>query len=199
MTSEERQSRCAYGFNCEAMMQQPGLEAKDCENRDVCGTITGLNEDEYVELLAERERYRVNRGQAARMLLMMRGNSQSPESLGIVGQVENLKRYIEQVENYLESNFSDRYIAPVGCEAHRYNVKRSKGIYWYNKLTSKEAIFEPAIKEEKVKVIHLSKDEDSRNLLGRDGIERRNKLLETKTRLKQAEELLQQVLALLQE
>lgn len=196
--TREKKSRCAYGFNCGAMMQQPGIEAEECANREVCRTIPNLDGEEFVELLAERERVRLNRGEAARMLLMMRGNPQSIESLGVAEQIRNLKQEIEQIETHLQGNFNDRYIAPTGCEAHRYNVKRPIGIYWYNKLTSKEAIFEPAIKEEKVKVIHLSKDDDDRNLLGRKGIERRNKLIETRTRLRQVEDLLREILALLQ-
>ncbi len=93
--------------------------------------------------------------------------------------------------------------------AHRYNVKRpgriyrneegqlcqERRIYWYNKLTASRAIFKPsedALPEEgaeekrSVKAIHLSHDNDPRNVEGRLGLERRNRLMAIHTQLQVA-------------
>ena len=69
-------------------------------------------------------------------------------------------------------------------------VKRPYGTYQYNKLTSKFAIFPPQQEENEVKVLHLSRDTDPRNILGRSGIERRNRILFLKTQIEKATELL---------
>ncbi|MBD1935576.1 MULTISPECIES: hypothetical protein [Cyanophyceae] len=77
------------------------------------------------------------------------------------------------------------YIAPESIEAHQYSVKRPSGAYLYNKFTSKEAIFEPSQRTQKVKVLHLSHDDDPRNIEGRLGIERRNQLTQLRTKLRE--------------
>ena len=69
-------------------------------------------------------------------------------------------------------------------------VKRPYGTYQYNKLTIKFAIFPPQQEENEVKVLHLSRDTDPRNILGRSGIERRNRILFLKTQIEKATELL---------
>ena len=74
--------------------------------------------------------------------------------------------------------------------SHRYLVKRPYGTYEYNKLTSKQAIFPPQQEENEVKVLHLSRDTDPRNILGRSGIERRNKILYLKMQIEKATEVL---------
>ncbi|MBD2241866.1 hypothetical protein H6G35_35670, partial [Aulosira sp. FACHB-113] len=66
------------------------------------------------------------------------------------------------------------------------------GVYGYNKLTADEPIFEPSEKQEKVRVIHLSHDDDPRNTEARLGIERRNQLTCVRTLLAKAVELLQE-------
>lgn len=103
------------------------------------------------------------------------------------------------MRSHYEQFATDCYIAPDSCEAHRYNVKRPSGTYGYNKLTSREAIFKPEEKEEQVKVIHLSHDDDPRNTEGRRGIERRNRLHQVQTQLDVAARILEEAIALLEE
>ena len=45
---------CSYGFSCASMLLQPGLTAEDCPNKEVCGTIIQLTEEEEAELYAAR-------------------------------------------------------------------------------------------------------------------------------------------------
>lgn len=188
---------CAYGFSCAAMMLHPGLTAIDCPNKDECGTIIQLTEEDRVELYRARlennrrivEQVRMTREQTASYLLSSRGCPQTAESLGVTEAVRQLREAIAHLESTIEE-LSAGYIAPFGAEAHRYTVKRPYGTYEYNKLTSKEAIFPPQIKEEEVKTIHLSKDTDPRNIEGRAGIERRNRSLAIATRVRLATELL---------
>ncbi|WP_035800303.1 hypothetical protein [Crocosphaera chwakensis] len=189
--------QCAYGFNCGSMMMQWDLKPEDCPNKDVCGIITKLTEEEEIELYQARlennrrivERIRVNQEQAASSLLLSRGDAQTPESLGVTDTLAELQTAISLLESTI-NELDEGYIAPVGVEAHRYTVKRPYGCYEYNKLTAKDAIFEPQIKRNKVKVIHLSKDDDQRNIKGRAGIEKRNRLLAIKRQIKAATELL---------
>ncbi|EAZ89150.1 hypothetical protein CY0110_31650 [Crocosphaera chwakensis CCY0110] len=173
------------------------LKPEDCPNKDVCGIITKLTEEEEIELYQARlennrrivERIRVNQEQAASSLLLSRGDAQTPESLGVTDTLAELQTAISLLESTI-NELDEGYIAPVGVEAHRYTVKRPYGCYEYNKLTAKDAIFEPQIKRNKVKVIHLSKDDDQRNIKGRAGIEKRNRLLAIKRQIKAATELL---------
>ena len=88
------------------------------------------------------------------------------------------------------ADLTSSYVAPPSVEAHRYLVKRPYATYQYNKLTSKKAIFPPQQEENPVKVLHLSRDTDPRNILGRSGIERRNRILLLKTQIEKATELL---------
>lgn len=188
---------CAYGFTCAAMMLQPGLTAEDCPNQVVCGTIIQLTEEERVELYRARlennrrivEQVRMTREQTASYLLSSRGCPQTPESLGVMDTIAHLIEAIALLEETI-NELNEGYIAPFGAEAHRYTVKRPYGTYEYNKLTSKEAIFPPQIKEAFVKTIHMSKDTDPRNIEGRAGIERRNRLRAIATGIRLATELL---------
>lgn len=100
-----------------------------------------------------------------------------------------LRQLVEQLHEQL-NNKEGQYIAPPGCEVHHYSVKRPSGVYGYNKLTAREPIFEPSIEEQKVKVIHLSHDNDPRFLEAQLGIERRNRLMRVRTLLTTAESLL---------
>ena len=104
--------------------------------------------------------------------------------------VPRLRSTLSLLEETIAQLSEDYYVAPIGVEAHRYLVKRPSGIYQYNKLTSREAIFPPQEREDSVKVIHLSSDYDSRNFEGRAGIERRNRLLAIGTAIDTAEALL---------
>ena len=188
---------CAYGFSCASMMMQPGLTAIECPNKETCGTIIQLTEEDLIELYQARlennrrivERVRLTREQTASYLLNSRGCPQSPESLGVTDTIAQLREAITALEETI-TELSGGYIAPSGVEAHRYSVKRPYATYEYNKLTSKEAIFPSQIKEEEVKVIHLSRDTDPRNVEGRAGIERRNRLLAIATQLRLATESL---------
>jgi hypothetical protein len=188
---------CAYGFSCAAMMMQPGLTAKRCPNKDTCGTIIELTSEDLIELYQARlennrrivERIRMTPGQAAHYLLARRGCPQTPESLGVNETIDQLRDAIAQIETTI-AELSVGYIASVGVETHRYSVKRPYNTYEYNKLTAKTAIFPPQVKEELVKVIHLSRDDDPRNIEGRSGIERRNRLLAIMTSVKAATNLL---------
>lgn len=197
-------------------MIEPGLTASDCPNRDTCGTLTELTPEEEVELIrvrqiererrseAEREwqqereriqeRFRVTQRRAAAMMLMDRGCPQSIDSLGVSEAIASVESKLSELWLRL-GEFEGVYIAPPACEAHRYNVKRPSGTYFYNKLTAESAIFEPSEKNQRVRVIHLSHDDDARNLEAREGIERRNKLLRLVTQLTQAEQILVAVLA----
>lgn len=197
--------KCGFGFNCGSMMQQPGLLAEQCPNKSVCGTISDLLPNTEVELYRirqpidreqselVREIFRVNQQQAASYMLRMRGCPQNLESLGILESLVAVENQLRELRTQL-AQFEDVYIPPQGCEAHTYNVKRPWGIYPYNKLTSEQAIFEPSEKVRRVKVIHLSKNDDPRNQEARAGIERRNKLMKLSTRLEQISTSLQTVL-----
>ncbi|BAU15917.1 hypothetical protein LEP3755_64830 (plasmid) [Leptolyngbya sp. NIES-3755] len=201
---------CGFGFSCAAMMMQPGLEPQDCPNIKTCGLVTTLTPEEEVELIrvreiqwqqAQEERRRVEeriwvtRHRAAIMMLMARGCSQTLESLGITEPIAEIATHLETLRSHLQ-HFQGKYIAPEACEIHRYSVKRPYGKYGYNKLTAETAIFEPSEKETKVRVIHLSHDDDPRNLEGQRGIDRRNSLTQIRTQLKLAEAALAQAVAL---
>ena len=160
---------CRYGFSCALMMQIPGLTAVNCSNRTVCGTIKRLDEDQLIEFgIAGGRIFHATPRQLAALMLNQRGQSQTTESLGIN---ECLTTLSEQLSNKTElvnqANERDKYVAPVEAEVCSYNVKRPWGTYEYNKMMSLTPIFEPQIKEEPVKVIHLSKDQDFRNLEAR--------------------------------
>ncbi|MBD2472815.1 hypothetical protein [Nostoc sp. FACHB-145] len=190
---------CGLGFDCASMMLQPGIDPGFCLNYDTCGGASELTPDEEIELIRVRELenerteecFRVTRHQAAVMMLMSRGCPQTPESLGVAEHLQAIAGFVEQLQQRLD-NLEGHYIAPTGCEVHTYGVKRPSGVYYYNKLTASEAIFEPSSKQEKVKVIHLSHNYDPRHLQARLGIERRNQLTRVRTLLTQAVELLQQ-------
>jgi hypothetical protein len=204
--------RCGLGFDCASMMLQPGLDAGDCENYATCGSATRLTPEEEFELILwrevqvqesrkrrqrQQETIRVNRHTCALIMLMSRGCPQTPESLGVVELLSRIAPLLEEVRDQL-AHFEGQYIAPEKCEAHTYKVKRPIGVYQYNKLSAAEAIFEPSERTEKVKVIHLSNDDDPRNLEARLGIERRNALTQARTQINVAHQALTQALELLQ-
>ena len=206
--------KCGFGFSCAAMMLQPGLEPTNCPNYETCGSASELTSEEAVELIRVREvqwqeaqqqveriqeRIRVSRHWAAVMMLMERGCPQSMENFGVTDSIASIEMRIQELRSHVEQFTEGCYIAPDNCEAHRYNVKRPSGIYWYNKLTSRQAIFEPEEKEEKVKVVHLSHDDDPRNTEGRLGIERRNRLRRLQTQLQITEEALELAISLMHE
>jgi len=206
--------KCGFGFSCAVMMLQPGLEPMDCPNYQTCGSASELTPEEEVELIRVREienleaqqqweqvqeRFRINRREAAIMMLMYRGHPQSLDTFGVIDWIEAINVQLQALRSHAEQFTEDCYIAPSNCEAHIYNVKRPSGTYWYNKLSSTEAIFEPEEKEDKVKVIHLSHADDPRNTEARLGIERRNRLYQVQTQLQIAESAIEQAIALVTE
>jgi hypothetical protein len=213
--------KCGFGFNCAAMQLQPGLEPADCPNYRTCGLVLSYTPEEEVELIRVREierqvrevaqqahrqewirvreTIRVSRRSAAVAMLMQRGCPQSLENFGINDTLASLEQQLQTLSTRAAEFTTHRYIAPDQCEVHRYSVKRPSGTYTYNKLNSRAAIFAPSTEPNPVKVIHLSHDEDPRNLEGRQGIERRNRLHQTETQLRIAEAALEEAIALLSE
>lgn len=131
------------------------------------------------------------------MMLISRGCPQTLDSFGFPDSLTSIESQLAELRSRLESFAGDQYIASEGCEAHCYNVKRPSGTYWYNELTSKRAILEPEEQSAKVKVIHLSHDDDPRNPEGRLGVERRNRLSQVQTQIQIAEKALQQSIYLI--
>jgi hypothetical protein len=188
---------CQYGFSCASMLLQPGLTAEDCPNQSVCGTIIQLTEEEQAQLYEARmennrrvvQTVLMSSQRAAQRLLRDRGCPQTAETIGIEESTVALIDAIAACQEMI-ADLTSSYVAPPSVEAHRYLVKRPYATYQYNKLTSKEAIFPPQQEEQEVKVLHLSRDTDHRNILGRSGIERRNRILLLKTQIEKATELL---------
>ena len=188
---------CSYGFSCASMLLQPGLTAEDCPNRLVCGTIIQLTEEEQAQLYEARmennrrvvQTVLMSPQEAAQRLLNDRGCPQTNETIGVEESIVALIERIAQCQEII-AELSSSYVAPPGAEAHRYLVKRPYATYQYNKLTSKEAIFPPQQESQEVKVLHLSRDTDPRNILGRSGIERRNRILLLKTQIEKATNIL---------
>lgn len=127
---------------------------------------------------------------------MHRGCLQPVDAFGLAEQMATLTAELNQLTDEI-AQYDGHYIAPAAVEAVAYSVKRPgpvvktpEGIvhllrvYWYNKLMSQTAIFAPAEKERPVKVIHLSKNDDPRNLEGRRGLERRNQMNQIATQLR---------------
>lgn len=206
------EKRCGLGFSCASMMQQVELRVEDCPNVNVCGVAHRLESDAEFELVrggsSGVESFSVTRQEAAIMMLMRRGCPQSVESFGLDDQIATLAARLSQLTDEL-TQYDGHYIAPAEVEAVAYSVKRpgrliktpegayrETNVYWYNKLMSQSAIFAPAEKDRLVKVIHLSKVDDPRNLEGRQGIERRNQLTQIATQLRVAESAIAKAQAL---
>lgn len=189
-------------------MQSPGLEAESCPNWVTCGRVQGYDPEEEIELLrslgGEVRSLHLSRYGLALLMLRQRGCHQTVESFGLASELEEMTAISEELLQTVAS-YDDGYIAPEGVEAHRYNVKRPgfgwnengervpiRKVYWYNKLMATQAVFEPSEEERRVRMIHLSKDEDPRNIEGRLGIERRNHLQQIQTRVQAAKALLEE-------
>ena len=202
------QKKCGFGFSCASMMMQPGLEPKECPNWKTCGKVQSYEPHEIVELqrvrLVESQRqrqvFRITRHQSAIMMLKERGGHQELSDFGIEALQADIAQALTDLQESLEP-LTVGYVAPEGVNAHRYSVKRPGHIhrdpatgeethvprvYTYNKLLANSAMFEPAEEERPVRAIHLSRDSDPRNLEGRLGIERRNRLMQVRTRLQMA-------------
>ena len=182
---------------------QPGLTANNCPNSDTCETLLDLTPEQEIDFYRireiegqqTRERIRINRQQAAILMLLTRGCPQSPSTLGAIAALDNLQASLAQVLERLNDYDATTYIAPTESETHTYSVKRPHGTYQYNKLAAPSAIFEPSERSEKTKVIHLSHDDDPRNLEARAGIDRRNKLLQLTAKINHIEQSIGEVLA----
>ena len=202
------QKKCGFGFSCASMMMQPGLEPKECPNWKTCGKVQAYEPHEIVELqrvrLVESQRqrqvFRITRHQSAIMMLKERGGHQELSDFGIEALQSDIAQALTDLQESLEP-LTAGYVAPEGVNVHRYSVKRPGSIhrdpetgeethvprvYTYNKLLANSAVFEPAEEERPVRAIHLSRDSDPRNLEGRLGIERRNRLMQIRTRLQMA-------------
>ena len=202
------QKKCGFGFSCASMMMQPGLEPRECPNWKTCGKVQSYEPHEIVELqrvrLVESQRqqqvFRITRHQSAIMMLKERGGHQELSDFGIEALQADIAQALTDLQESLEP-LTAGYIAPEGVNAHRYSVKRPgyihrdpetgeethvPRVYTYNKLLANSAMFEPAEEERPVRAIHLSRDSDPRNLEGRLGIERRNRLMQIRTRLQVA-------------
>ena len=198
------EKRCGLGFSCASMMQQVELRVEDCPNVDVCGMAQRLEPDAEFELVRGSsaggvESFSVTRQEAAIMMLMRRGCPQPASSFGIDEHIATLNEQLSQLTGDI-ARYEGHYIASIGVEAVSYSVKWERGMketpeglvpdireYWYNKLMSQRAIFAPAEQTRSVKVIHLSKNHDPRNIEGRQGVERRNQLNQIATQLRIAE------------
>jgi hypothetical protein len=179
--------KCGFSFNCAALLQQPELKPGTCPNYHTCRTAADRPDDESFELVIAPHPVQVTAIEAATLMLRMRGNPQSPESLGLWEAFDDLDRLLEDLQQHLQRIEQQAdYIAPKGCEVHRYNVKRPAGIYEYHKLASSDARFEPSEQEDAVKVIHLSRAGDPRERSAKAGIARRNQLLKARTLLNNA-------------
>ncbi|MEW6495857.1 MAG: hypothetical protein AB1589_25555 [Cyanobacteriota bacterium] len=180
--------RCGFGFDCAGMMMQPGVEASDCLNYEVCGAAQEYTDEDVIELVRvreeRRERIRISRGEAARMMLMQRGCSQTPESFGVTQLISEIESTLNEIKEKFRQ-FEGHYIAPSGAEVHQYTVKRRGRLYQYEKLSSQEAIFEPVERSQKVKVVHLGHSNDPRCLKVQEGIERRNRLTQSRSQLRE--------------
>jgi hypothetical protein len=217
------QSKCRIGFSCAAMMQQPGLEATVCPNRSTCNAMVHFQPTQRATLVrvggqgaGVEASLTLSRQEAALLMLMDRGCPQTPNDFGVLTLIDQAIAHLTTLRSTIESTYQDGYIAPEGCEVHEYNVKRPKTVYerdtdtgdlqaytvrmpyYYNKLAAPRAIFEPAIEPGPVKVIHLSHDDDPRNLEARRGIERRNRLMMLRSRLRNVEQGLRDALTALQ-
>ena len=212
------QKKCGFGFSCASMMMQPGLEPRECPNWKTCGKVQSYEPHEIVELqrvrLVESQRqrqvFRITRHQSAVMMLKERGGHQELSDFGIEALQADIAQALTDFQESLEP-LTAGYVAPEGVNAHRYSVKRPGSIhrdpatgeethvprvYTYNKLLANSAMFEPAEEERPVHAIHLSRDSDPRNLEGRLGIERRNRLMQVRTRLQIAATALAEAVAI---
>ncbi len=187
--------RCGLSFDCSSMMQRPGLSPSDCPNYRMCGS-GGSSPDEQLEFVCgeNHETSRLTRSEAAIRMLKSRGCSQNLDSLEINNLISEIQLAFEEVKERL-GQFENAYIAPIGSEVHSYSVKRGRKVYLYNKLAARESIFGTA---EKVKVVHLSHDNDPRTIEARLGVERRNQLTQARTKLREIQLRLIQALDLLE-
>lgn len=165
----------------------------------------------------------VRQHEVATVMLKSRGNHQDYSNFELDETAAAIAEVLDGFYQELEQLYANDngYIAPDSVEAHVYNVKRpsrtefpkswslqevrrEQRIFYYHKLTSKEAQFIAATKDEEgnikhCKVIHTSHSDNARNIQSRLGIERRNKLNRIRTRLLRAKQALTEAVAIAQE
>lgn len=171
-------------------------------------------EEEYRRI---REVFRVRQHEAAVLMLTRRGNPQNYEDFLLEEQIEPIREALGRLAPLLP-NLDRGYIAPDEVGVHVYSVKRPptnkfpegwslrqirqhQNVYYYHKLLSVSPQFTCILEDEEgnpkpCKVIHLSKSDDARNIQGRLGIERRNRLSKIRTRLLQARKALEEAAAI---
>lgn len=210
---------CGFGFDCGSMLLQPGLEPGECPNYVTCGRATQLTPDEEIELIRVRqvrqaeiehrqqqaqqefiqrqEIWRTTRREIAQAMLMQRGCPQTSQQYIPNETFTRLTDAIAQLQASLTA-FEGSYIPPEGTIVHHYWVHRGYGSYRYNKLMAPSAIFAPAQEEQAVRMIHLSRDDDPRNLEGRKGITRMHRLIGIREQLHLAQSALEAAIVLAQ-
>jgi hypothetical protein len=129
-------------------------------------------------------------------MLLRRGCPQTPEQYIPSGTFQQLTQTIAQLQQQLTTQFQGTYIPPEGTIAHRYWVHRGYASYPYNKLMAPSALFAPAQEEQNVRMIHLSRDDDPRNLEARKGITRMQRLMAIRSQLQLAQTALNQAVIL---
>lgn len=201
------------------MLLQPGLEPAECPNYTTCGRATRLTPDEEIELVRVRqveqeeaarrsrrtrqeyarqeEVWRTTRRQIAIEMLMQRGCPQTLQQCLPDETFAQLTQTIAQLQAQL-AEFEGAYIPLEGTIAHRYWVHRGYGSYPYNKLMAERAMFAPAQEEHEVRMIHLSRDDDPRNLEARKGITRMHRLIAIREQLQLAQFAVAEAIALAQ-
>jgi hypothetical protein len=208
---------CGFGFDCASMLLQSGLEPIECPNYSICGRATRLTPDEEVELIRARQEqqdqqaqrcrvqqqyqyqqevWRTTRRQLALEMLLRRGCPQTPQQYIPSETFQQLTQAIAQLQQQLTTQFQDSYIPPEGTIAHRYWVHRGYNNYPYNKLMAPSALFAPAQEEQNVRMIHLSRDDDPRNLEARKGITRMQRITAIRSQLQLAQAALDQAIEL---
>lgn len=195
--AKRKVKKCGFGLSCASMMLQPGLEPGDCPNYEVCGASYEIQRDEEVRLYyrpperaeAPPESMWMSAREIAALMLMQRGNPQRLDSFDVGQQLEQLQQGLARVRSRHDA-LEGQYIAPVGSAVQTYLVKRGYANYQYNKLAHPDAIFAPEKKRVYVKVIHLSRNDDPRNIEGRLGVARCRALLEAKRQLEKAQQAL---------
>jgi len=209
---------CGFGFDCASMLLQPGLQPAECPNYSTCGRATRLTPDEEVELVRVRQEqqaqqilqqrraqqqyqhqqeiWRTTRRQLATEMLLRRGCPQALQQYIPGETLQQMTETIAQLQQQLTAQFQDSYIPPEGTVAHRYWVHRGYASYPYNKLMAPSALFAPAQEEQNVRMIHLSRDDDPRNLEARKGITRMQRLTAIRSKLQLAQAALDQAIEL---
>lgn len=200
-------------------MLQPDLKPGECPNYATCRRSTQLTPDEEIELIRvrqvqreEQERrrrraqqeyelrqevWRTTRREIALEMLMRRGCPQTVEQYIPNQTFEQLVEAIAQLQEQL-AQFEGAYIPPEECIVHRYWVNRGYARYPYNKLMASTTVF-PAVEQERrgwTRVIHLSNDDDPRNLEARKGITRMHRLTEIRSQLQTAQAAIAQAIEL---